>query len=81
MEPSEQQSLNVEAAIERLSKVAPHAKIDPSAPVQAPAPSKLNPKNWPPKVKAVVIAALVAGLAAAGVPGGIVAAISSLLGG
>lgn len=48
------------------------------------APSKfgvLNPKNWPPKVRLVVVAALAAGLGAAGVPQGIVALVTQLFGG
>jgi hypothetical protein len=68
---------HIEEALDRM--------MDPTnMPTIGAKPSKLakfHPKNWPPKVRLVVVAALAAGLGAAGVPQGIVALVTQLFGG
>lgn len=60
----------IDAAQERMVKAGESAFAKPS---------KLNPMNWPTKVKVIVGAALVAGLTAAGFGPEVSAAITSLL--
>lgn len=60
--------LDVEGAVERLSKYEPPSRLE-----------KLHPKRWPPAVRAAAVAAATAALVSAKVPAAIASAITSWL--